>query len=92
MPLDPLQMRLRALRISLIDQSSDCHYQILIHDRFALRREPVILLPINVPDRRAVDRVVAISQDADVVVAGDDLEGALDGGQFCTLIGLGFAF
>ena len=78
MPLDPFHMRLRTLRISLVNQRSDRQDQVLIHHRFMLRCRPVIFLPVNVPDRRAVDGVIAVGIDVDIPVPRHDFKSTLD--------------
>lgn len=62
-PLDPLHFCLCTLRVPLIDQRSDRHNQVLVQHRSVLGGGPVISLPANIPDCRAVNGVVAVSDD-----------------------------
>lgn len=88
MALDPLEIRLRTFPIPLIDQRADGYHEVLVHDGLARRRLPVVPLPVDVPHGRAVDRVVAVGEDAHVAGARHGLEGALDGRELGALVGL----
>ena len=88
MSLDPLKNRLYTQRLPLLNLCEDILDQIFILDRFTGRCLPAVPLPVDVPDRHAVNGVPAVGDDTDVSGFGHYFEGAEDGGEFGSLIGL----
>ncbi len=91
MPLNPGKFGVHTRSISRINQLPDINNEILVEHFTIRRRAPAVLLPALVPDRRAVDRVVAVCDDLQVVGLWDSLESSQDGCQFCTLVRLRFS-
>jgi phage head maturation protease len=52
---------------------------------------PAVPLPVDVPLGDALDRILAVGADLEVLLQVDDLEGAEDSCELGTLIGLRFA-
>lgn len=90
MTLDPDELGPPALGLPLIEPVAHELNKILVLDGPAACF-PAVAFPVDVPLRNALDRVLAVSTNLEVLFQVDDLEGAENGGELGTLISLGFA-
>ena len=87
-PFHPLEARLHALAISLVNLMQDLFNQIAILNRPTGRSSPIVPPPIRAPDRDTIDRVGAISVDAYLAVTWCNFERSIHRREFRPLIGL----
>lgn len=90
MSLDPDELGPAAFALPLLEPVADRLDEVLILDG-PVARFPPVSLPVDVPLCYALDRVLAIGADLDVLGHADGFKGAEDGGKFCSLVRLRFA-
>lgn len=74
MAFDPLEQRLYAKGVALLNLGQDALDDIFVLDRLPGRRLPPIPAPVDVPYGYAVDRILAIGDDGNVSIPRCDLE------------------
>jgi hypothetical protein len=90
MPLDPDELGAPALGLPLFQLVADQLHEVLVLDGPGTRL-PAVLLPIYVPLGDALDRVLAVGADLDVLGEADAFEGAENARELGTLICLGIS-
>ena len=88
MTLDPDKCCRDAGRIALLDLAENFLDEILVLDWLLRRIDPAIADPCLIPQRHALDGVVAVAVNLDGAVQRADIQSALDGCEFSSLIGL----
>jgi hypothetical protein len=89
-PLDPDELGAPALGLPLFQLVADQLYKVLVLDGPGTRL-PAVLLPVDVPLGDALDRVLAVGADLDVLGEADAFEGAENACELGTLICLGIS-
>lgn len=89
MSLDPCEYRLGTFNLPRIDTLPHCLHEIFVLNRFSSGRVPVFLHPALIPHRYAVDGVLAVGDDLNILVFRRNLEGPQNRCEFGTLVRLG---
>jgi hypothetical protein len=79
MALNPFKHRTDTILVPLDNNGTDVLHYISIQHLAASGALPAVLLPVLVPERRAVDAVVAVANDMDVSLGTGNLERAQNG-------------
>lgn len=87
-PLDPFEVSAGLQLLPFLNLRQNVFYQILVLHWFACRGLPAVLSPIDIPICDAVDRILAVSDDAGISVARDNLERAQNRRELRALIRL----
>ena len=89
MALDPDELRLGASLLPGLQPLPDGLDDVQIHD-ISLGRSPSVLLPLHVPLRHALDRVLAVGADLSRLGIAEDLQCSQDRHELGPLVCLGF--
>ncbi|KAL7791076.1 hypothetical protein V8C43DRAFT_64605 [Trichoderma afarasin] len=91
MALYPLEVGSATRLVSLLYLVEDGPYNVLILHFFAAGCQPILPLPPDRPFSHTFDRILAIAVNADMLFQRRNLQGALHGHEFRSLVRLWFA-
>jgi hypothetical protein len=73
MAFDPNELSASAFAFPFFQLAADCLHKVLVHD-LAVPRLPSVTFPIDVPFGNALDRVLAVAADFNVLSVIDRLQ------------------